>query len=675
MAIGLAGVLGGAAVHAQKRRGARPAGPPAALPALGKAEMVAVEVEQITGTPSDAWAIGTHRVRVDWSSAVSNLLVHWDGREWSEAELPFQRTMEHRLLALWANGRDVWLSVITLPPQRDDDESARGRPDCTERGGQIFRRRNGKWQEIASSNTGAFAVHAIWGSGGDDVWMLDRPCDRFGQPGATIRRWDGKVLTDASAPPDIRDPRVIWGSGPRDVWIGGEGGVARWNGAAWRTFPMGKEWIHALGGTGPTDVWASGLAVRRWDGKSWTEVVRAPVGGKRLNTGIGWLAGAPGGHLFATDIEGNIYRSERAALSVIGRVRPWTSGQPRSPQLLQSWATGRDDLAIFVAGQARPPAMRWSKGKWTVNAPEPDVDAAEDVVALWSDGTTVWAAISFRVAAGDRAGEIRRWTDTGWQRAATLEQFPKRIWGLAPDDIWAVGLGGASWHWDGKRWSSVATGQSEHLYSVWGSGRQDVWAAGETGTLLRWDGTAWRLWSTLGAIDANTGVAALAGIGPDFVFAAGGHRVARWDGRGWNDAGGSEYPLGNGGMSDLFGLWGASRSDFWLVGTGADVGAPGMSRSAYYYNPLPTPYIVHWDGKLWKRTPFKGGAPLRAITGTSAKDVWAVGDGGTVLRWDGAAWARVLSGTEADLRAVARAPDGSVWIGGDRGTLLRLPPP
>src|SRR5262249_50211710 len=150
-------------------------------------------------------------------------------------------------------------------------------------------------------------------------------------------------------------------------------------------------------------------------------------------------------------------------------------------------------------------------------------------------------------------------------------------------------------------------------------------------------------------------------IGPDFMFAAGGHRIARWDGRGFSDAAGSEYPISYSGMADVFGLWGASRSGFWLVGTGGDVGEARRGGPATVTSMLPTPYIVHWDGKVWKRIPFKGGAPLRAITGTSAKDVWAVGDGGTVLRWNGTAWARVLSGTEANLRAVARAPDGSIW--------------
>ena len=92
------------------------------------------------------------------------------------------------------------------------------------------------------------------------------------------------------------------------------------------------------------------------------------------------------------------------------------------------------------------------------------------------------------------------------------------------------------------------------------------------------------------------------------------------------------------------------------------------------YHLLPTPLILHGDGLTWKRVKIAGGAPLRAITGTAANDVWAVGDGGTVVRWNGKAWASVPSGTTADLLAVTKAPGGSVWIGGVRGILRRLPP-
>jgi len=319
---------------------------------------------------------------------------------------------------------------------------------------------------------------------------------------------------------------------------------------------------------------------------------------------------------------------------VIGRIRSWTGGVPQSPRSWRGLVVGRDELWLFVGAKPRPPTMRWSKGKWTVAAPETEEDKGEDVVALWADGATnVWAALSFPVAPDKRAGEIRRWNGKEWERAAVLDQFPKRFWGLAPDDVWLVGLGGATWHWDGKRWTSVPTGTSENLYAVWGANSRDVWIAGEAGTLFRWDGAAWRRWSTLNPNGRK--VVALSGSGADFVLAAGGSVVARWDGRGWIDGGRSEdYALSWDGTADIQDAWGSSPRNFWLVGTGGDASPSERSgRYGYTRRIAPTPYILHWDGR---------------------------------------AWAAVPSGTSADLLAVAKAPDGWLWIGGVNGALQRL---
>jgi hypothetical protein len=331
---------------------------------------------------------------------------------------------------------------------------------------------------------------------------------------------------------------------------------------------------------------------------------------------------------------------------------------------------GRDDLWLFVGAKPLPPTMRWSKGKWTVGAPDDGLKSG-DVAALWADGANVWAALSFTVAPDKYAGEIRRWDGAGWKRTTTLDQFPRRFWGLAPNDVWLVGAGGATWHWDGKRWTDVPTGTADPLFAVWGAGSKDVWTAGEAGVLFRWDGAAWRRWSTLNPNDRK--VAALGGSGPDFVLAGGDSLVARWDGHGWIDGGPSEDRfLGWNGTADVQGIWGSGPKDFWLVGTGGDVG-PTEVRGQGYYTPIaPTPYILHWDGKSWKRNRVSEGGPLRAIMGTAANDVWTVGDHGTVLRWNGHAWSSVPSGTEADLLAVAPTHDGWAWIGGANGTLQRV---
>lgn len=55
---------------------------------------------------------------------------------------------------------------------------------------------------------------------------------------------------------------------------------------------------------------------------------------------------------------------------------------------------------------------------------------------------------------------------------------------------------------------------------------------------------------------------------------------------------------------------------------------------------------------------------LRAVWGTSPRDVWAVGDGGVALRWDGVAWRPVATGTSANLVAVWGARANDAWAVG-----------
>jgi hypothetical protein len=66
---------------------------------------------------------------------------------------------------------------------------------------------------------------------------------------------------------------------------------------------------------------------------------------------------------------------------------------------------------------------------------------------------------------------------------------------------------------------------------------------------------------------------------------------------------------------------------------------------------------------------------LRAISGSSSSDVWAVGDSGVVLHYDGTAWSRVriagLGRRRPDLTAVWMASAGHLWVGGE-GVILSL---
>jgi hypothetical protein len=76
----------------------------------------------------------------------------------------------------------------------------------------------------------------------------------------------------------------------------------------------------------------------------------------------------------------------------------------------------------------------------------------------------------------------------------------RRISGSSANDIWAVGAGGATLHYDGKKWSSVpapafestlSAGGSD-LLAVWAASEGDAWAVGDSEVVLCWDGSSWQ---------------------------------------------------------------------------------------------------------------------------------------------------------------------------------------
>ncbi len=64
---------------------------------------------------------------------------------------------------------------------------------------------------------------------------------------------------------------------------------------------------------------------------------------------------------------------------------------------------------------------------------------------------------------------------------------------------------------------------------------------------------------------------------------------------------------------------------------------------------------------------------LRAVWGSGAGDVWAVGSGGTILRYDGTSWKPVPSGTTDTLLAVWGSGSNDIWVAGSTRTILHGP--
>jgi hypothetical protein len=169
-----------------------------------------------------------------------------------------------------------------------------------------------------------------------------------------------------------------------------------------------------------------------------------------------------------------------------------------------------------------------------------------------------------------------------------------------------------------RAWSTQPTPDDQGNRGIWGSSAASVYAANHTG-LLRYDGAAW---SHVPAV--------------------------RW--------------------RTLHDVWGSSATGVWAVGDKGE--------------------MVRWDGTAWTLHRYDGTSvaakslgdfdtpasayTLRGVWGSSAANVFAVGDSGVVLRYNGATWTRMATGTTAQLNDVWGSGPNDVYAATSTGRLLRF---
>lgn len=100
-------------------------------------------------------------------------------------------------------------------------------------------------------------------------------------------------------------------------------------------------------------------------------------------------------------------------------------------------------------------------------------------------------------------------------------------------------------------------------------------------------------------------------------------------------------------------VWMASATDGWAVQTGG-----GICRTDD-------------GGETWEEVASGVTATLRGVWGTAMNNVWAVGDGGVILRWNGTTWNTVASGVTANLQAIHGNGAGNMLAVGENATVIR----
>lgn len=206
-----------------------------------------------------------------------------------------------------------------------------------------------------------------------------------------------------------------------------------------------------------------------------------------------------------------------------------------------------------------------------------------------------------------------------------------------------------------RRWSPLQSGTTENLYGVWAAADDDLHAVGNIGVQRRFNGSSW--------VDEALGSAAILytvfGLGPDDAWAAGlapadaDNGVLQFNGANWSFLG-SAPALGT------RGLWAANPRAIFMAAQN-------------------TASMARYDGDSWNTDVIPGSANgHRAVWGTRADNVWAVGFTGEIVQFDGAAWSVSPTGQSdnlhgvwgsgpANIVAVGTGPeawhyDGAAWI-------------
>lgn len=272
--------------------------------------------------------------------------------------------------------------------------------------------------------------------------------------------------------------------------------------------------------------------------------------------------------------------------------RPMTSGTAKN--LRGVWAVSASDA--YAVGDEGV-ALHYDGFTWSHITELEALDAMSPLIGMWGVGDDLFVLASNRKVFMRKAG--------AWSEKSPASIRPlAAIGGTSANDVYAAGLLGEMWHYDGSMWSSVASGSTSEVYAgVWGSSASDVYVVGNDGTngiVRHYDGSTWTKIHTL----ANNPLLAVWGSSAADVYAIGAPDTAT--------------PLAHYTSSWMNVTTTASGSALW--GSGADdVFAAGPSG------------IYHYDGVAWDDRGTNT-MPINAIAGSARNNVLAVGPNGAIWR-------------------------------------------
>ena len=175
----------------------------------------------------------------------------------------------------------------------------------------------------------------------------------------------------------------------------------------------------------------------------------------------------------------------------------------------------------------------------------------------------------------------------------------------------------------------------------------------------RWNGAAWSqltvpssvTYDEMEHIQAFSPTDAWAvGVGSSATGAAAATAL-NWNGSTWTQV---ATPVSTTNNLSINAISGTSASDIWVVG---ETVTPG------YHNRHFTSVIMHYNGSSWTQMTAPDNSGLLDVDAVSPTDAWAIAADGSVLKWNGTAWTVVTQLAQGNT-AIAALSATDVWVAG-----------
>lgn len=290
-----------------------------------------------------------------------------------------------------------------------------------------------------------------------------------------------------------------------------------------------------------------------------------------------------------------------------------------------------------------------------------------------------WAPRAGDAWAVSEEGQVLRWQAGAWSVVWNADVALYGIWGDAEGDIWLVGAAGTIFRGPGgKDWAPLSTGVTTDLVGICEASRdlehaRNVAVVGEDGIVLRWDGAIDEfgapIWQT-SDVDALSRLYAISCAGSD-IWVSGtstdwvstGARLYRSGAAGWT-AVSATAPEDDVVYERLSSVWASGTNDVWTRGFIYIFHAEAMAGGEDYA----------WTKE--RSTLDVDGKHPTAIWGSGPNDVWLAASRGRVHHWNGtkldiSSTAKGWDVLGNNLHGIAGSSAEDVWVVGDDIALHR----